>query len=140
MSVKRTILFLMPVLVVILTGCPRVIPGHTIRIDQIDMLCRGSILLIVAFQGNEAIGNFEAEVKSTDRAEFVIPQGVAQRIDFSRPVRLFVALKQGRSAECFLARRNLIFEGKLIRTGTDPRSGNPIYTLNFWEDFKIEYH
>ncbi|MCX8102885.1 MAG: hypothetical protein N3E42_00355 [Candidatus Bipolaricaulota bacterium] len=139
MGAKRYVLFLIPILAVILTGCPKVIPGHTIRIEEIDMLCRRATLIIVAFQGNEAIGNFDAIVESSDRAEFVIPQGVAQRIDFSRPVRLIVALKQGGSPECFLARRNLVFEGKLIRTGTDPRSGNPIYTLNFWEDFKIEY-
>jgi len=135
---KRSIFFLIPVFAVILTGCPKVIPGVNIRIEEIDALCRSAIFSVVIFQKNEAIGNFEAEVKSSARAEFVIPQGVAQRINLSEPVRMILSLKQG-GPECFLAKRILIFEGRLVRAGTDPRSGNPIYALNFWKDFKIEY-
>ncbi len=135
---RRSILFLIPVLAVVLAGCPKVIPGVTIRIEEIDALCRGATFSVVIFQRNEAIGNFEADVKSSARAEFVIPQGVAQRINLSEPVRIIVSLKQG-GPECFLAKRILIFEGRLVRVGTEPRSGNPIYALNFWKDFKIEY-
>lgn len=123
----------------LLSGCPRLVQGNTIRIDNIDMLCRGATLTIVAFQGDEAIGNFEAEVKSSLRAEFVIPRAVANRFDFNQPVRLMMAMQHGGSMECFLAKRKLVFTGKLKQTGTDPRTGNPVYTLNFWEDFKVEY-
>ncbi len=136
---RRGVLFLISVFAVILAGCPKVIPGVNIRIEEIDALCRNATLSIVGFQGNAAIGNFEAEVKPSARAEFVIPQGIVRRIDLARPVRLIVSLKQGGSADCFLAKRTLVFEGVLTQKGTDPRTGNPVYVLKFYEDFKIEY-
>ncbi|MCS6937074.1 MAG: hypothetical protein RMJ96_05690 [Candidatus Bipolaricaulota bacterium] len=136
---KLTQAVLLMGLALLLAGCPRIVQGNTIRIDNIDMLCRGATLTIVAFQGDEAIGNFEAEVKSSLRAEFVIPRAVANRFDFNQPVRIMMAVQHGGSMECFLAKRKLVFTGKLKQTGTDPRSGNPVYTLNFWEDFKVEY-
>ncbi len=122
----------------LLVGCPRIIQGNTVRIDNIDMLCRDAILTIVAFQEDEAIGNFEAPVKSSLRAEFTIPREKAARFDFNKPVKVIMAMQYG-SMECFLAKRKLVFTGKLKQTGTEPRTGNPVYTLNFWEDFKVEY-
>ncbi len=90
MSVKRCVVFLIPVLVVILTGCPKVIPGVNIRIEEIDASCRGAQFAALAFQENAAIGRFEMRVTHKLLAEFIIPQGVAQRIDFSRPVYMRV--------------------------------------------------
>ncbi|MCI2429867.1 hypothetical protein LM602_03675 [Candidatus Acetothermia bacterium] len=136
---KTTQLLGLVSLALLLSGCPRLVQGNTVRIDNIDMLCRGAILTIVAFQGDQAIGNFEAEVKSSLRAEFVIPRAVANRFDFNQPVRVLVAMMHGGGIDCFLAKRKLVFIGKLKQTGTDPRTGNPVYTLNFWDDFKVEY-
>lgn len=140
MSVKRTILFLMPVLVVILTGCPKVIPGVNIRIEEIDASCRGAEFAALAFQENTALGRFEMRVSHKLLAEFVIPQGVARRIDFSRPVYLRVYMVGGKAIDCILADKVLAFRGLLKQHGTDPRTGNPVYVLKFYEDFKMEHH
>lgn len=140
MSVKRTILFLMPVLVVILTGCPKVIPGVNIRIEEIDAACRGATFAALAFQGNNALGRFEMRVSHKHIADFIIPQGVAQRIDFNQPVYLRIYMTGGNSEGCVLAGKVMTFRGVLKRQGIDQRTGNPIYVLKFYEDFKIEYH
>jgi hypothetical protein len=127
----------------LLTGCPKAVPGSVIRIDEVDPGCRGYFLRAVVFQGNMAIGNFTFEVTGRYRAEFVIPQAVAQKIDFDEPVRIIVTLAGVKDTvsgtDCFLKGRTLLFTGKLVQKGTDPRTGNPVYVLNFWEDFKIEY-
>jgi hypothetical protein len=125
-------------LALLVTGCPKLIPGTTVRIEDVHAGCTGAVFRVVAFQENEAIGIFDMEVNSRGIAEFVIPQAVAQRVDFTQPVKLTVFQKSG-PLDCFLAGRNLIFTGTLKRKGTDPRTGNPVYVLNFWEDFKIEY-
>jgi len=125
---------------VVLTGCPRLILGSTLRLVDIDPGCRYTIFHVVAFQGNNAIGNFDMKVSAQDVAEFVIPQAIAQRIDFSKPVKLTITLKDRKSAQdCFLHNRTLVFTGILTSKGTDTRTGNPVYVLNFWSDFKIEY-
>ena len=138
---KRLWLLVVTILLpVVLAGCPKIIRGSTVRIVDIDPTCRYAVLYVVAFQGNNAIGNFDMEVSPQDIAEFVIPQALAQRIDLSQPVKLRVTLKDKKSApECFLVGRTLVFTGMLTQKGTDPRTGNPVYVLNFWEDFKIEY-
>jgi glutamate/tyrosine decarboxylase-like PLP-dependent enzyme len=46
----------------------------------------------------------------------------------------------GSSEACVLAGRVMTFRGVLTKKGTDPRTGNPVYILKFYEDFKIEYH
>jgi hypothetical protein len=74
------------------------------------------------------------------QAEFIIPQGVAQRIDFNQPVYLRIYMTGGSSEACVLAGRVMTFRGVLTKKGTDPRTGNPVYILKFYEDFKIEYH
>ncbi len=140
MSVKRCVVFLIPVLVVILTGCPKVIPGVNIRIEEIDASCRGAQFAALAFQENAAIGRFEMRVTHKLLAEFIIPQGVAQRIDFSRPVYMRVYMIGGQAIDCVLAGKVLTFRGVLKRHGTDQRTGNPVYVLKFYEDFKIEHH
>lgn len=139
MSAKRYVLFLIPVLVVILTGCPKVIPGVNIRIEEIDASCRGAQFAALAFQENAALGRFEMRVTHKLMAEFVIPQGVAQRIDFSKPISMRVYMVGGQSSECILSGKVMTFRGVLKRQGTDPRTGNPVYVLKFFEDFKIEY-
>lgn len=139
MSAKRCVLFLIPVLVVILTGCPKIIPGVNIRIEEIDASCRGAQFAALAFQENTAIGRFEMRVTHKLLAEFVIPQGVAQRIDFSRPIYMRVYMIGGQTLDCILADKVMTFRGVLQRQGTDPRTGNPVYVLKFYEDFKIEH-
>lgn len=139
MSAKRYVLFLIPVLVVILTGCPKVIPGVNIRIEEIDASCRGAQFAALAFQENAALGRFEMRVTHKLMAEFVIPQGVAQRIDFSKPISMRVYMVGGQSSECILSGKVMTFRGVLKHQGTDPRTGNPVYVLKFFEDFKIEY-
>ncbi|GEM_PF-1626999 len=139
MSAKRYVLFLIPVLVAILTGCPKVIPGVNIRIEEIDASCRGAQFAALAFQENAALGRFEMRVTHKLMAEFVIPQGVAQRIDFSKPISMRVYMVGGQSSECILSGKVMTFRGVLKRQGTDPRTGNPVYMLKFFEDFKIEY-
>ena len=139
---KRSIFFLIPVFAVILTGCPKVIPGVNIRIEEIDAGCRGAQFAALAFQENSALGRFEMRVTHKLQAEFVIPQEVAQRIDFSRPVYLRIYLVGGSlsvGGSCILEGRVMTFRGVLKRQGTDPRTGNPVYVLKFYEDFKIEY-
>ncbi len=140
MSAKRWVLFLIPVLVVILTGCPKVIPGVNIRIEEIDASCRGAQFVALAFQGNAAIGRFEMRVSHKLLAEFVIPQEVAQRFDFSQPIQLRVYMIGGQMIDCVLADKVLSFRGVLKRQGTDQRTGNPVYVLKFYEDFKMEHH
>jgi hypothetical protein len=39
-------------------------------------------------------------------------------------------MKQG-VLSSFLAKRMLMLAGQLVRVGTEPRAGNPIYALNF---------
>lgn len=137
---KKSVLFLIPVLLLILTGCPKVIPGVNIRIEDIDVACRGATFTALAFQENTAIGTFEMRVNSKFVAEFVIPQGVAQRIDFKQPVYLRIYMRGGSGTEaCLLAGKVMTFRGVLTRHGTDPRTGNPVYVLKFYDDFKIEY-
>jgi hypothetical protein len=138
--VKRSVLFVLPLLVIMLTGCPKVIPGVNIRIEEIDATCRGAQFAALAFQGDTALGRFEMRVTHKLLAEFVIPQGVAQRIDFSRPIYMRVYMTGGQAPECILAGRVLTFRGVLKHHGTDPRTGNPVYVLKFYEDFKMEYH
>lgn len=142
MSAKRCVLFLIPVLVVILTGCPKVIPGVNIRIEEIDASCRGAQFAALAFQANAALGRFEMRVTHKLLAEFIIPQGIAQRIDFSQPIQLRVYMTGGHAVDvdCILAGKVLTFRGVLKRQGTDQRTGNPVYVLKFYEDFKIEHH
>jgi hypothetical protein len=137
---RRSILFLIPVFAVILTGCPKVIPGVNIRIEEIEAACRGATFTALAFQGDRAIGRFEMRVTHKLQAEFIIPQGVAQRIDFNQPVYLRIYMTGGSSEACVLAGRVMTFRGVLTKKGTDPRTGNPVYILKFYEDFKIEYH
>jgi hypothetical protein len=137
---RRSILFLIPVLAVVLAGCPKVIPGVTIRIEEIEAACRGATFTALAFQGDTAIGRFEMRVTHKLQAEFIIPQGVAQRIDFNQPVYLRIYMTGGSSEACVLAGRVMTFRGVLTKKGTDPRTGNPVYILKFYEDFKIEYH
>ena len=137
---KRSVFFLIPVFAVILTGCPKVIPGVNIRIEEIEASCRGAIFTALAFQGDTALGRFEMRVTHKLQAEFIIPQGVARRIDFTRPVYLRIYMTGGSSAECILAGRVMTFRGVLTQKGTDPRTGNPVYVLKFYQDFKIEYH
>jgi hypothetical protein len=137
---RRSILFLIPVLAVVLAGCPKVIPGVNIRIEEIDASCRGAQFSALAFQENNALGRFEMRVTHKLLAEFIIPQGVAQRVDFSRPLYMRVYMTGGQTPDCILAGKVLTFRGVLKRQGTDPRTGNPVYVLKFYEDFKIEYH
>lgn len=137
---RRGILFFIPLFAVILTGCPKVIPGVNIRIEDIDAACRGATFAALAFQGNTAIGRFEMRVSHKHMAEFIIPQGVAQRIDFAQPVYLRIYMTEGSSEGCVLAGKVMTFRGVLTRKGTDTRTGNPVYILKFYEDFKIEYH
>lgn len=140
MSAKRRLLLLIPVLAVILTGCPKVIPGVNIRIEEIDASCRGAQFTALAFQGDKALGRFEMRVTHKLLAEFIIPQGVAQRIDFSQPLYMRVYMTGGQSLDCILADKVMTFRGVLKRQGTDSRTGNPVYVLKFYEDFKIEHH
>ncbi len=140
MSAKRCVLFLIPVLAVILTGCPKIIPGVNIRIEEIDASCRGAQFTALAFQENTALGRFEMRVTHKLLAEFIIPQAVAQRIDFSRPIYMRVYMTGGQALECVLAGKVLTFRGVLKRAGTDSRTGNPVYVLKFYEDFKIEHN
>lgn len=139
--VRSGLVLLIPLVLLVLTGCPKLIRGSTVRLVDIDPTCRYAVLRIVAFQGNDAIGNFDMEVNTQDIAEFVIPEGIARRIDFSKPVKFTMVLKDKKSAPpgCFLHNKTLVFIGILTQKGTDPRTGNPVYVLNFWEDFKIEY-
>ncbi len=141
--VRRSVVFVLPLLGVILAGCPKVIPGVNIRIEEIDAGCRGAQFAALAFQENSALGRFEMRVTHKLQAEFIIPQGVAQRIDFSRPVYLRIYLVGGSPSageSCILQGRVMTFRGVLTQKGTDPRTGNPVYVLKFYEDFKIEYH
>lgn len=138
--VKRSVLFVLPLLVVILAGCPKVIPGVNIRIEEIDASCRGAQFAALAFQENAALGRFEMRVTHKLLAEFIIPQGVAQQIDFSRPLYMRVYMVGGQTSDCILADKVLTFRGVLKRQGTDPRTGNPVYVLKFYEDFKIEHN
>ncbi len=141
--VKRSALFLVPLLALVLLGCPKVIPGVHIRIEEIDAGCRGAQFAALAFQENSALGRFEMRVTHKLQAEFIIPRGVAQRIDFSRPVYLRIYMVGGSPStgeSCILQGRVMTFRGVLTRSGTDPRTGNPVYILKFYEDFKIEYH
>ncbi len=140
MSWQRSVLFLISVLGVLLTGCPKVIPGVNIRIEEIDASCRGAQFTALAFQENTALGRFEMRVTHKLLAEFIIPEGVAQRIDFSRPISLRVYMTGGQAPNCVLAGKVMTFRGVLAKKGTDPRTGNPVYILKFYEDFKIEYH
>lgn len=135
-SLRKGIVFL--ITLIILTGCPKLIPGTMIRIEDVDVACRDATFNVLAFQGNQAIGHFEMTVNMRYEAEFVIPRAVAQRVDFNQPVKLTISLKRGPQG-CFLAGRLLIFTGTLTQRGTDPRTGNPVYVLDFWKDFKVEY-
>jgi hypothetical protein len=138
--VRRSVVFVLPLLGVILAGCPKVIPGVNVRIEEIDASCRGAEFAALAFQENTAIGRFEMRVSHKHMAEFIIPQGVAQRIDFNRPIYLRIYMVGGRSDACVLAGVVMTFRGVLKRQGTDSRTGNPIYVLKFYEDFKIEHN
>lgn len=128
-------------LLVLTTGCPKLIRGSTVRLVDIDPTCRYAVLRVVAFQGDSAIGNFDMEVNPQDIAEFVIPESIARRIDLSKPVKFTLTVKDKKSAPlgCFLNNKTLVFTGVLTQKGTDPRTGNPVYVLRFWDDFKIEY-
>ncbi len=137
---KKSVLFLIPASLLILTGCPKVIPGVNIRIEDIDVACQGATFAALGFQENTAIGMFEMRVNSKFVAEFVIPQGVAQRIDFNRPVYLRIYMRGGGTEACLLAGKVMTFRGVLTQRGTDQRTGNPVYVLKFYDDFKIEYH
>lgn len=139
MSTKRWVLLLIPALALVLAGCPKIISGVNIRIEEIDASCRGAQFAALAFQNDAAIGRFEMRVTHKLQAEFIIPEGVAQRIDFNQPVYLRVYMVGGDAFECVIAGKVLSFRGVLKRHGTDPRTGNPVYVLKFYEDFKIEY-
>lgn len=132
--------YLIPLVLLVLTGCPKAIPGVNIRIEEIDAGCRGATFSALAFQENRAIGTFEMRVTHKLQAEFVIPQGIAQRIDFKQPVYLRIYMTGGEGSEsCVLAGKVMTFRGVLTQRGTDARTGNPVYVLKFYDDFKIEH-
>lgn len=142
---RKTAVALIPVLLLLLTGCPRVIPGNLVRVINIDTNCRGVVFHALIFQGDNAIGNFDFTVSERFTGEFVIPQAIAQRIDPEQPVKISLSLQRDKqnfmasSISCFLKGRTLIFQGKLVPKGTDKHSGNPLFLFDFWDDFKIDY-